>query len=64
MKTPDHPKQQKGVDITVTSSIGESDSVAKGVDVDDMIQRINGVIAPLIMGCDPTDQTATDEILQ
>jgi len=63
-KTPDHPKQQKGVDITVTSSIGESDSAAKGVDVDDMIQRINDVIAPLVMGCDPTDQTATDEILQ
>ena len=63
-KTPDQPKQQKGVDITVTSSMGESDNVAKGVDVEEMIARIDDIIAPLLVGCDPTDQETTDGTLQ
>ena len=61
-KTPDQPKQQKGADVT--SSIGESESVAKGVDINEMIERIDDIIAPLIVGCDPTDQKVADEALQ
>lgn len=61
-KTPDQPKQQKGT--FVRSSIGESESVAKGVDVNEMIERIDDIIAPLIVGCDPTDRKVADEALQ
>ena len=61
-KTPDQPKQQKGVDVT--SSTGESESVAKGVDINEMIERIDDIIAPLIVGCDPADQKVADETLQ
>lgn len=64
VKTPDQSKQQKGVDGTVTSSIGEPESVVKGVNVDEMIERIEDIIAPLVVGCDPTDQKAADDKLQ
>lgn len=63
-KTPDQPKQQKATETAVTSSIGESDSVIKGLEVDEMIERIDDTIAPLIVGSDPTDQKTVDEMLQ
>ena len=63
-KTPDQPKQQKPTETAATSSVGEPDSVAKGLEVDEMIERIDDTIAPLIVGSDPTDQKAVDEILQ
>ena len=63
-KTPEQSKQQKGAEITITSSEGESDSIAKGLDLDEMIERIDNILAPLIIGLDPTDQKAVDETLQ
>lgn len=63
-KTPDQPKQQKPAETAVTSSVGEPDSVVKGLEVDEMIERIDDTIAPLIVGSDPTDQKTVDEILQ
>lgn len=63
-KTPDQPKQQKPTETAVTSSVGEPDSVVKRLEVDEMIERIDDTIAPLIMGSDPTDQKTVDEILQ
>ena len=63
-KTPDQPKQQKPPETAVTSSVGEPDSVVKGLEVDEMIERIDNTIAPLIVGSDPTDQKTVDEILQ
>ena len=63
-KTPDQPKQQKATESAVTSSVGEPDSVVKGLEVDEMIERIDDTIAPLIVGSDPTDQKTVDEILQ
>ncbi|XP_078358636.1 enolase 4-like [Oculina patagonica] len=62
-KTPDQPKQQKATEAAVASSIGESETVAKGLEVDEMIERIDDVIAPLIVGSDPTDQNNMDEVL-
>ena len=63
-KTPDQAKQQKAPETAVTSSIGESDSIAKGLEVDEIIERIDDIIAPLIVGSDPTDQMTVDETLQ
>ena len=63
-KTPDQPKQQKPAETAVTSSVGEPDSVVKRLEVDEMIERIDDTIAPLIVGSDPTDQKTVDEILQ
>lgn len=63
-KTPDQPKQQKGTDTAAASSIGESDTIVKGLEVDEMIERIDDTIAPLIVGCDPTDQNNVDGMLQ
>ena len=63
-KTPDQSKQQKTTETVVASSIGESDSVATALDVDEMIERISETIAPLIVGLDPTDQKMVDETLQ
>ena len=63
-KTPDQPKQQKPMETAVKSSVGEPDSVVKGLEVDEMIERIDNTIAPLIVGSDPTDQKTVDEILQ
>lgn len=63
-KTPDQPKQQKPTDNVVTSSVAELDSVVKGLEVDEMIERIDGAIAPLIVGSDPTDQKTVDDMLQ
>ena len=63
-KTPDQPKQQKPTETAVTSSVGEPDSVVKRLEVDEMIERIDDTIAPLIVGSDPTDQKTVDEILQ
>lgn len=63
-KTPDQPKQQKPTETAVTSSVGEPDCVVKRLEVDEMIGRIDNTIAPLIVGSDPTDQKAVDEILQ
>jgi len=62
-KTPD-PKQQKPVETAVTSSVGEPESVVKGLEVDEMIERIDDTIAPLIEGSDATDQKTVDEMLQ
>lgn len=63
-KTPDQPKQQKPTETAVTSSVGEPDSVVKRLEVDEMIERIDDTMAPLIVGSDPTDQKTVDEILQ
>lgn len=63
-KTPEQPKQQKATEAAAASSIGESDAIAKGLEVDEMIERIDDIIAPLIVGCDPTDQINIDEMLQ
>lgn len=64
LKTPDQLRQQKGADATVDSNAGESDGVAKRLDIDEVIQRIDTTIAPLIMGFDSTNQKAADETLQ
>ena len=63
-KTPDQPKQQKPTENVVTSSVGELDSIVEGLEVDEMIERIDGTIAPLILGSDPTDQKTVDDMLQ
>lgn len=63
-KTPDQPKQQKATDAATASSVGESDAIVKGLEVDEMIERIDDVIAPLTVGSDPTDQNNVDEILR
>ena len=64
VKTPDQPKQQKPTETAVTSSVGEPDSVVKELEVDEMIERIDDTIAPLIVGSDPTNQKTVDEMLQ
>ncbi|XP_073239427.1 enolase 4-like isoform X2 [Porites lutea] len=63
-KTPDLAKQQKGADVTTTSNDGELSNDNKGLDVEEMIERIDVIIGPIITGLDPTDQTTVDEILQ
>ena len=63
-KTPDLAKQQKGADVTTTSNDGELNNDNKGLDVEEMIERIDVIIGPIITGLDPTDQTTVDETLQ
>lgn len=63
-KTPDLAKQQKGADVTTTSNDGELSNDNKGLDVEEMIERIDVIIGPIITGLDPTDQTKVDETLQ
>ena len=63
-KTPDQAKQQKAADAMTANSTGESESVAKGLDIDEIIQRIDTTIGPLMVGFDPTNQKEADESLQ
>ena len=63
-KTPDLAKQQKGADVTATSNDGELSNDNKGLDAEEMIERIDVIIGPIITGLDPTDQTTVDETLQ
>lgn len=55
-KTPDVAKQQKGD--------GELSYDNKGLDVEEMMERIDVIIGPIITRLDPTDQTTVDETLQ
>lgn len=63
-KTPDQPKQQKAADALTANSTGDSEIGAKDDDIDEMIQRIDTIIGPLMVGFDPTNQNGVDESLQ
>lgn len=63
-KTPDQPKQQKAADAVTANSTGDSEIGAKEVDIDEMIQRTDTIIGPLIVGFDPTNQKEVDESLR
>ncbi|KAK2572193.1 Gag-Pol polyprotein [Acropora cervicornis] len=63
-KTPDQPKQQKAADAVTANSTGDSEIGAKEDDIDEMIQRIDTIIGPLMVGFDPTNQNGVDESLQ
>jgi len=63
-KTPDKKKKKKGVDATTTSNDGELSNDNKGLDVEEMIERIDVIIGPIITGLDPTDQKTVDKTLQ
>ena len=46
------------------NSAGDSEIGAKDDDIDEMIQRIDTIIGPLMVGFDPTNQNGVDESLQ
>lgn len=46
------PPSNTGAEVTV------------GLDIDQLIERTETVIAPVLIGYDPTDQTCVDDVLQ
>lgn len=63
-KTPDPSKQQKAADAVTANSTGDSEIGGKEDDIDEIIQRIDTIIGPLMVGFDPTNQNGVDESLQ
>lgn len=61
-KTPEQSKQQKAGDALPPSNTGAE--VTVGLDIDQLIERTETVIAPVLIGYDPTDQTCVDDVLQ